>query len=51
MEINLDKNVRLEDDFNKSINGKWLDSNEIPDENSRTDRITDDTEERQHADN
>lgn len=32
MEINLDKNVRLEDDFNKCVNGKWLDSNQIPDD-------------------
>lgn len=32
MEINLDKNVRLEDDFNKSVNGKWLDNNQIPED-------------------
>lgn len=32
MEIKLDKNVRLEDDFNKYVNGEWLDSNEIPED-------------------
>ena len=32
MEINLDKNIRLQDDFNKCVNGKWLDSNQIPED-------------------
>ena len=32
MKIDLDTNVRLEDDFNKCVNGKWLDSNQIPDD-------------------
>ena len=32
MEIKLDKNIRLQDDFNKCVNGEWLDSNQIPDD-------------------